>query len=374
MRNDYQQSQAQEQSLTTALNQQRQDALSLNRKGIEYGVLARDAASNRQIFESLMQRTKETGISGELKTNNIRVVDAAEVPRRHTSPNTTNNLLLALFGGAALALGLVFFSEYIDNRIKSPEEIKQHLGLAFLGMVPALFDKAIENPLISNGVPNNFSESFRNVRTNLLFSSAAEGSRSIVITSTGPGEGKTAVATNLGVALAQADQRVLIVDADMRKPRVHTVFDKPQGPGLSNVLVGNAKSSEAVHKTAVPGLWVMPAGQHAPNPAELLGSKRFQEFLASLGQHFDWVLIDTPPVMAVTDSSVVAHLATGVLFVVGADMTSRDAARRALEQLHGTRASFVGAVLNRVDLQHNPYYYSQYYRREYSSYYQQNTA
>jgi capsular exopolysaccharide synthesis family protein len=374
MRNDYQQVQAQEQSLATALNQQKQDALSLNRKGIAYGVLARDAASNRQIFESLMQRTKETGISGELKTSNIRVVDAAEIPRRQSSPNATNNLLLALFGGAALAIGLVFFVEYIDNRIKSPDEIKQHLGLPFLGMVPALFDKSIESPLISSGVPDTFSESFRNVRTNLLFSSAEEGSRSIVVTSTGPGEGKTAVVTNLGVALAQAGQRVLIIDADMRKSRVHTVFDKPQGPGLSNILVGNAKSSEAVHKTGVSGLWVLPAGQHPPNPAELLGSKRFQDLLVSLDQHFDWVLIDTPPVMAVTDSSVVAHVATGVLFVVGADMTSRHAARRALEQLDSTRATFVGAVLNRVDLQHNPYYYSQYYRREYSTYYQHSRA
>ena len=374
MRNDYQQSQAQEQSLTHALEQQKNDALALNRKGIEYGVLARDAASNRQIFESLMQRTKETGISGELKTSNIRVVDAAETPRNPVTPNTRNNLLLALFGGATLAMGLAFFFEYIDNRIKSPDEIRQHLGLPFLGMVPALFDKANENPLISNGVANNFSESFRNVRTNLLFSSADEGGRSVVITSTGPGEGKSVVAANLAVALAQAGQRVLLVDADMRKPRVHTVFGRPQEPGLSNVLVGNAKASEAVQATTVQGLWVMPAGVQPPNPAELLGSKRFKDFLASLAQHFDWVLIDTPPVMAVTDSSVVAHLASGVLFVVGAEMTNRHAAQRALEQLEQARGKFIGAVLNRVDLQHNSYYYSQYYRREYSDYYQKDVA
>jgi capsular exopolysaccharide synthesis family protein len=374
MGNDYQQALEQERSLTNALDQQKQDALALNRKGIEYGVLARDAASNRQIFESLMQRTKETGISGELRASNIRVVDAAETPRRQTSPNTLNNLFLALFGGATLAIGLAFFFEYLDNRIKSPEEVKQHLGLPFLGMVPALFEKAIENPLINNGVPSNFSESFRGVRTNLLFSSADQGSRSVVITSTGPGEGKTVVAANLAVSLAQAGQRVLLVDADMRKPRVHTVFEKPQEPGLSNVLIGKVKSSEAVDKTTVPGLWVIPAGLNPPNPAELLGSKRFKDFLESVAQHFDWVIVDTPPVMAVTDSSVVAHLATGVLFVVGAEMTSRHAAQRALEQLGHARAKFIGTVLNRVDLQHNPYYYSQYYRREYSDYYQKNVG
>jgi capsular exopolysaccharide synthesis family protein len=248
--------------------------------------------------------------------------------------------------------------------------VKQHLGLPFLGMVPALFDKTIENPLINNGVPSNFSESFRAMRTNMLFSSADEGSRSVVVTSTGPGEGKTVVATNIAVALAQAGQRVLLVDADMRKPRVHVVFEKPREPGLSNVLVGNAKASEAVHTTAVPGLWVMPAGLQPPNPAELLGSKRFKDFLSSLAEHFDWVIVDTPPVMAVTDSSIVSHLATGVLFVVGAEMTNHHAAQRALEQLEHARAKFIGAVLNRVDLQHNAYYYSQYYRREYSDYYQ----
>ena len=375
MRNDYEQTLAQEQSLTNALEQQKRDALALNRAGIEYGVLSRDAASNRQIFESLMQRTKETGISGELKTSNIRIVDAAETPRAPATPNARNNMLLALLGGATLAIGLAMFFEYLDNRIKSPEDLKQHLGLPFLGMVPALFDTSIENPLVSNnGVPPNFSESFRAVRTNLMFSTAEEGARSLAVTSTGPGEGKTVVSTNLAVALAQAGQRVLLIDADMRKPRVHSIFGKPQQPGLSNILVGNAKASESVHKTPVPGLWVMPAGLNPPNPAELLGSKRFKDFMGSLSEHFDWVIVDTPPVMAVTDSSVVAHLVTGVLFVVGAEMTSRQAALRAVEQLEQARAKFVGAVLNRVDLQHNPYYYSQYYRREYSEYYEKRVG
>jgi capsular exopolysaccharide synthesis family protein len=374
MRNDYQQALAQERSLTSALEQQKRDALELNRKGIAYGVLARDAASNRQIFESLMQRTKETGISGELKTSNIRVVDAAETPRRPASPNTPMNLLLALFGGATLAIGLAFFFEYLDSNIKSPEEMKQHLGLPFLGMVPALFGKATENPLINNGVPANFSESFRGLRTNLLFSSTETGCRSVAVTSTAPGEGKTVVAANMAMALAQAGERVLLIDADMRKPRIHTIFGKPQKPGLSNVLVGNAKSSESVLKTTVPGLWVMPSGVHPPNPAELLASKRFKDFIVTLGEHFDWVIVDTPPVMAVTDSSIVAHAANGVVFVVGAEMTSRHAAQRALEQLGHSRAKLVGAVLNRVDLQHNAYYYSQYYRREYSQYYAQSSS
>lgn len=369
VKNEYQAAVIQEQNLTAALDQQKRDALALNRKNIDYGVLQRDAATNRQIFDSLLQRTKETGISGELRTSNIRIVDVAEIPRRPVTPNTQYNLLLAFFGGAALAIGLAFFFEYIDNRIKTPDEVKQNLGLAFLGMVPALFDQNITNPLINNGVPNNFAESFRAIRTNVLFSSA-DAQRSVLVTSTGPSEGKTVVAGNLAIALAQAGQRVLLMDADMRKPRVHEIFGKPQQPGLSNVLVGNAKASESVRPTAIPGLWILPAGMHPPNPAELLGSKRFKDFMTSLTQHFDFVVIDSPPVMAVTDASVVAHIASGVLYVVGAEMTSRHAARRGLEQLEHARAKFIGAVLNRVDLQHNAYYYSQYYRRDYAEYYQ----
>jgi succinoglycan biosynthesis transport protein ExoP len=369
LKNDYLASAAQEQSLIAALESGKRDAQALSRKGIDYGSLQRDAASNRQIFDSLMQRTKETGISSELKTSNIRVIDAAETPRRPASPNAPVNLLLALFGGTTLALGLTFFSEYLDDRIKTPDEVVGHLGLSFIGMVPALFDKELRDPLISEAVPANFSEAFRAIRSNVLFSSADDGPKVVVVTSSAPGEGKTLVASNLAVALAQAHQRVLIVDADMRKPRVHGIFRHAQEPGLSNVLVGNVKASEAFRNTKVPGLWAMPAGVIPPNPSELLNSKRFKEFVGTLGEHFDWVIIDSPPVMAVTDSSIVAHVATGVVFVIGSDMTSRRTAQRSLAQLRNANAKLIGAILNRVDLAHHGYYYSQYYKKAYAEYY-----
>jgi len=162
---------------------------------------------------------------------------------------------------------------------------------------------------------------------------------------------------------------VLLIDADMRRPKVHEVFGTAQEPGLSNLLVGNVKASEAVRKSRVSGLWILSAGRLPPNPAELLGSPRFADFMIRLRAHFEWVIIDSPPVMAVTDASLIAHNVTGVLFVVGAEMTSRHVAQRALDQLEHVQAKFVGAVLNRVDLQRNSYYYSQYYRREYSRYY-----
>lgn len=374
MKNDFQTTLSQEQSLMRALEQQKHDALALNRKGIDYGALQRDAASNRQIFEALMQRTKETGISGELKTSNIRIVDPAETPRSPSSPKKLANLMLGVIGGGILALGLAFFFEYADNRVKSPAEIKDYLGVPFLGMIPAVTDASDGAPLLTKGVSAGFAEAMRMVRTNLLFSSADDDSRTIVITSTGPGEGKTLVASNLALALGQTGQRVLLIDGDMRRPRVHDVFEMTQEPGLSNLLVGEAKTSEAVRQTASKGLWILPAGRTPPNPAELLGSTRFKDFVATVGQHFDCVVIDSPPVMAVADAAIITHIVSSVVFVVGAEMTNRNVAQTAVEQLVAAKGRVIGAVLNRVDLTHNSYYYSQYYRREYGDYYTATTA
>jgi len=370
LRNDYLAAQANERSLQTSLDQQRGEAQDLNRASIQYGVLQRDATSNQTMFAGLLERSRETGISGELKTSNIRIVDQAETPRRPSSPNKVTNLSLAFFGGAFLGIGLAFFFEYLDSRIKLPEEIKTQLGLPFLGMIPLFATKdATGPPLIGNGMPHEFSEAFRGIRTNVLFSSADAGSKSIVVTSTGPGEGKSVISANIAMSLALAGQRVLLVDADMRRPKTHELFGVPLEPGLSNVMVGDSKASETVKKTLTPNLWLIAAGKHPPNPAELLGSKRFRDFMVSLSEHFDWVVVDSPPVMAVTDASVIAHSATGVVFVVGAEMTNRGAAKAALDQLDSAKAKYIGAILNRVDVRRNPYYYSRHYRREYQTYY-----
>jgi capsular exopolysaccharide synthesis family protein len=323
------------------------------------------------MYQSLMQRAKETGVSSELKTSNIRIVDQAERPITPVSPRRALNLTLAILGGVVLAFALAFFFEYVDSRIKSPDEIRVHLGLPSLGMIPVVDPKVGKGlePLISNGVPPNFAEAFRGLRTNVLFSSAVEGARNLVITSTGPGEGKTMVAANLAIGLAQAGQRVLLVDADMRRPRVHEVFRQKQEPGLSNLMVGHTVPSACIRKSNVQGLWLLTGGRIPPNPAELLGSRRFKDFIQSLGDHFDSVIIDSPPAMAVTDAAVAASVATGIVFVVGSEMTSRHAAKTALQQLQSGRAPFLGVVLNRVDFERNAYYYSHYYRREYAQYY-----
>jgi len=376
LHSEYQAARAQERSLVGALDEQKGEALSMNRKAIEYSVLARDVESGRQIYDSLLQRAKETGVSGELKTSNIRVVDQAEAPLSAVTPRPRLNLGLGAFAGLLLAFGVAFLVEYVDSRLKSPEEIKACLGLAPLGIIPELEKPRTEspNPLVNQGVPQNFSESFRALRTNVLFSTPDEGPQTLVITSTGPGEGKTMVATNLAISFALDGQRVLLIDADMRRPRVHDVFELDQEPGLSNVLVGDAKPSEALRKTNTAGLWTLTSGRVAPNPSELLGSKRFTDLLDSLGQCFDTIVVDTPPAMVVTDSLIAARVASGVVFVVGADMTSRYTAQTCIEQFARGRARILGAVLNRVELEKHRYYYSRYYRREYAAYYSAATS
>jgi capsular exopolysaccharide synthesis family protein len=372
VRNEFLSAQAQERSLAEALNAQKADALSLNRTGIEYGVLRREAESNKQMYETLMQRAKETGISGELKTSNIRVVDQAEVPRAPISPNKSRDLLLGFLGGIIAGVGLALFVGSLDNNVKNPDEIKQHLGLSFLGLVPAISERELvdgRSPLLVDALPQNFAEAFRGIRTNVMFSSAGEGPRSVVVTSTQPFEGKTIVAANLALSLAQTGQRVLLIDADMRKPRQHDLMNVKQDPGLSSLLVGRAKATDAVRKSAAGSLWVLPAGPNPPNPAELLGSARFKDLLKTLGQHFDWLVVDSPPVMAVTDASVIGHLTTGVLFVIGSEQVNRHTARTAVDQLIASRATILGAVLNRVDVRKNPYYYAHYYRQDYAGYY-----
>jgi capsular exopolysaccharide synthesis family protein len=377
IKNDYLTAKATEESLASALAEQNRQTLSLNRKGIEYAALQREAASNRTLYDNLLQRAKETGVSSEFKGSNIQVVDRAEIPREPVLPRRSRDLFIAFLQGVVLALVLAFGFEYLDSRIKTPDELKTYLGLPFLGLVPSVAAKELqaETPLINNGdVPPSFSEAIRAIRTSVIFSSADEGARTVVITSTAPSEGKTLISSNLAVGLAQAGQRTLIIDGDMRRPRLHEVFGKQQEPGLSNVLVGTSPLHDALAMTSIPNLYVLPAGHLPPNPAELLGSTRYLELIEELRQVFDWILIDAPPVMAVTDAAIISHTATGVVFVVGAEMTSRRNAVAAVEQLQQARAKFIGAVLNRVNLERHSYYYSPYYRKDYSKVYERSSA
>lgn len=362
---------AHENNLLAALAQQEREAQQLNAKAVEYRVLERNAQSARQLYDSLLQRAQETGVSGELRTSGIRIVDPAVLPRTPSSPRKVLNLSLGFVVAVLGALGLAFFFEYFDNRLRTPEEMQAVLGLTSLAMLPSVPASSLRSgdPLMTGPVPAGFAEALRMLRTNLLFARADPDMRSVMVTSTGVGEGKSVVAGNLAVAIAQTGQRVLLVDADLRRPRAHGLFGLAQEPGLSNLLVGTAESRECVHETPVEGLYVLPAGHIPPNPAELLGSARFRRVLDSATRQFDWVVIDSPPVMPVADAAIVGHMVSGVLFVVHSEKTSRHAANQALGQLARAGARVIGGVLNRVDLDRNPYYYSAYYSREYTRYY-----
>jgi len=364
--NQYRAALGKEQSLTGALDEQKRQALTLDRRAVQYNELQREATSDREVFESLLQRAKETGIASELKTSNIRVVDPAEVPLRPASPRPLPVLLVALVLGLPLGCAAAVGRELVDDRVKSPDEIKDGLGLKFLGFAPAVRGARFtaQGPLVDGGVPPLFSEALRTVRANVFLAAASTpGTKVLLVTSTGPNEGKTIVASNLAIALAQSGRRVLLIDADLRLSKAHEVFDVPLEPGLSNVLHGAVPMKSAVRASSIHGLSIVTAGFTPQNPGDLLTVENFQGAIAAVEDDFDWIVIDSPPVMAVSDAIAMVPAAIGVVFIVGARMTRRRAAEAALEQLEAADATILGAVLSRADvLEHSPYYNSSYLR------------
>jgi capsular exopolysaccharide synthesis family protein len=260
----------------------------------------------------------------------------------------------------------------LDNRIKTPDAIKVQLELPVLGWAPLLSKRSLRGraPLLNNKVPAELAEAFGIIRSNLRFSLGEQQRQMLVVTSAAPSEGKTVVAANLAIGFARAGLRVLLIDADLRKPSMHSLFEQPREPGLTDVIHGTTKITDAARLCGIPNLWVLPAGTHDSNPAECLESRQFQTLLKVLREHaqFDRIVIDTPPVLPVADACLVAHAATAVIFVIGSNLTSRDAARAALDQLSTAGPQFLGAVLNRVDVSRNPYSDWTRYRQDYIEY------
>jgi len=369
IRNDYQAAAAQERSLSAALEAQKSEALDLNRKGLEYGALEREAVGNRELYDRLLQQAKQTGLSSELKAADMAVVDAAEPPAAPARPARARNALASLGGGLFAAIGLAVFVELLDKRIKTPDQIKRDLGLPYLGYLPLVRLEGGAEPLLTGDVDARFHEAVRRVRANLLLSSAADGCRTVVVTSTAPREGKTMVSTNLALALAQGGLRVVLVDADLRRPRIHLQLGMDAGPGLTTVLTGLDTLDRTMRQLPGTSLSVLTAGVHPPNPPELLSSARYRALLTTLQERFDWVVIDSPPIMAVADAALLAKDATGILFVVGAEMAAGDTVREAVDQMASARVPILGAVLNKIDVERNGFYYSRYYNPDYEQYY-----
>jgi capsular exopolysaccharide synthesis family protein len=363
LRNEYEVALARERSLKSSLSEIKNEAQQLNEKAIEYGVLKRQAESARQMYDVLIKRFKESSLSEEIKTGNIRIMDEAVVPSSPIKPNPQQNMMLALVLGLALGVGGAFFLEYLDNTIKSPDDVKNHLGVPYLAPIPMVDEAHGERELVSHAFPKSTaSEAFRGLRTNILFSSADHPPQVILVSSPGPGDGKTLSSINLAITMAQYGSKVLLLDGDLRRPRIHKIFGLSRDNGVSNVLAGSVDQNAAViQSTDIPNLSVITSGPVPPNPSELLGSKRMTKFLDMLRERYDRIIIDCTPVTAVTDASVLASFVDGVVVVLKANESTKEVARSALEGLDRVKAKVLGVVLNAVDLSKESSYYYHYY-------------
>ena len=331
--------------------------------------MEREAKSNHAVYDTLLQQEKELRVSSNSRANNVRVVDLAEVPKSPMAPAGRRTWLMSVAIGLALAVSVAFGLDYMNDTIKTPEDVNQRLKQPFLGLVPSV--RGDKHPLLaSSDVPHDFGESFRALRTSLLSKYSDPGTKILVVTSAQPLEGKTITAANLAMALAYGGARVLLIDADMRRPGLHRPLRLTNERGLSQVLNGQARVRDVIQRTVDPNLLAITAGKVPPNPSELLSSERMKTLLTNLSHGaFDWILIDSPPVLAVTDAVILAPAVTGVVYVIGAEMTRRRLAERALDTILLAHPRSVSIVLNKVDFARNKYYYSRYYGHQYKNYY-----
>jgi capsular exopolysaccharide synthesis family protein len=359
---------AKEKNLRDSLDRTKSEIVGLNKKAIQYGMLKREVESNREIYQMILRRAKETSLTSRLKSTNIFIVDRAEIPRAPVKQQVWTNLLLAAVITLMLGFGLALSLEHLDNTFHGPDDVKRYLGVPFLGPV-SLAPKKNGDPSLDlvalQGSRSRFAESLRNVRTNLVFSLVEPDQKALAITSAGPEEGKTLIASNLAVITARTGRRVLLVDADLRKPDVHRLFGIRLEPGLSNLVAGTCRLRAATRDTSLNRLKVMPAGTIPPNPSELLASRMMLKLVNKLKEYFDLLIFDTPPILTVTDAAVLSGMLDGTTLVVKASETPRDAAKQAIEQINDVHARVLGIVLNQVDFTKEGYCYSYYHKNCY---------
>ncbi len=344
------------------------EAFEVEKKKLELDRLKQEADSNRRQYDAVFKRLKDIELSGLLRTSNVRVLDAARPMLTPVRPNVTQSILFGILAALLAGFGLAFLLEFLDSSVTSQQDIEERMGLAFLGFVPTIPNDAAvgtKDLYLFKQPKSLIAECTRAIRTNLLFMSPDKPLKRMLVTSSGPQEGKSTTVINLGIAMAQSGSRVLIIDTDMRRPRLHKAFGVANEVGVSSLVVGEGQVDDAVKSTEVPGLFVLPCGPVPPNPAELLHTKAFADLLAQLGDHYDRILLDSPPVGAVADAVVLATQADGVLLVLKAGQTHREVALRTVRALRDVKASIFGAVLNDVNLdrtKYGDYYYGYAYR------------
>ena len=414
---DYQTALKREGSLEAAFNEQKNAAFEMNSSAVLYNGLKIEVQNKKTLLDSLLRRESETGVEARLKglrTSNVRVVDRATVPVRPSSPRKARNLALALLLGLGGGIGLAFLFDFLDNSIKTSEDVERYAGLPTLGVVPRFSEGGTEkgylysrrkkekkpeekteeviqvaaeagaqqdgaqvapaaapkaapvHPRMIELVPHHFpnsrlAESYRSIRTALLLSSADQPMKTIIVTSAVPGEGKTVSVANLGITLAQSGKTVLIVDADLRKPRQHRVFNVKNTFGLTSYLTDSIELRKVVKTTAVPNLCLINAGPVPPNPAELLGSEKMAAFIELLRDKCDYILFDMPPMLEISDALILGARVDGMILVIHGDKTSREALRKAREKLDLLKVRTLGVIINNVNVDHQGYHYKDYY-------------
>jgi len=374
--------------LRDALEKQKQEANKLNESAIEYSLLKRDLETNRQLYEGLLEKLKEAGVTAGLRSSNVKIVNAARVPMAPSEPNIPRNLAFALVLGLTSGIGLAFMLENLDNTVRTPEQAQIISSLPSLGMIPQGSKSGIETnsqnrliiasskeavELVTQSRPQSqMAESYRALRTSLLLSSLGAPPKVILITSALPQEGKTTTSINCSIVLAQKGVKVLLIDADLRRPGVHKTLGMGPRSGLSNVLTGSATLQQAITRSPMlPNLFVLPAGTPPPNPAELLASADMRDVLLQLREQYDHIIIDTPPTLSVTDAVVLSTKADAVVLVIRSGQTTKGALRRSRDILMQVNAKVAGVLLNAVDLTSPDYYYYYEYQGKYGSRYYQ---
>jgi len=365
-----------EAELLQEVEKQRKLAQEASVKQAEYAVLESEMRRAERLCDILDNRIKEINVVEDTGALNISILEVAKEPDSPVKPKRPQVMALALVLGLMLGIGLALLLEYMDQRLHSVDEVAAALGSPVLGVVPHAAGKT-EPSQIGRWVhfrpKSHFAEAYRTIRTAVYFSVPGDQAKILLVTSPAPGDGKTTVASNLAIAMAQAGQKVILLDADFRKPRQHEVFEIPDGAGLSSVLVGKATLKDVIRTSAVKGLWILPCGQRPLNPAEMLNSKAFATVLEKLSKCYHRIVIDSPPVMAVADARILGAMAEVTLLVLRAEKSTRRATEEAREGLSSVGARIIGAVVNDVRRQRGRYgyYYGGYgyyaYDYEYGS-------
>ena len=361
IRTDYELARSNENTLRSKLTGTKSQALGLNEKFIQYGALKRVVDTNRQLYDALMLKLKDQSINEESTPVNLWIVEQAVPPQVPAKPWKKANLLLGLIIGLAGGVGLAFFLDYLDNTVKDPEEAEAILGVPILGVIAMRRNvKYNVEETVMREPQSTFAESYRGLRTAVFLSFADQAPRRILLTSAGMGEGKTTTSVNLAMTLAQSEKRVLLIDGDLRKPRIHQVLKVSNARGLSTYLAG-ATDGHIVQKTSIPNLFVVTAGPIPPNPSELLISSRLPTLIESLSNEFDVIVCDSPPVLPVSDTRLLCRLFDGVIMVTAGKETTYEIADRALKTLRDAGARILGLVINALDIDKSSYYSHSYY-------------